>query len=291
MTVRSSPRDHGSGGMQGLGGLRLRVLRSLPPKHQRYLFEQVRRRCRDFLRGQRVSSSEMTPEELLSEIWQKLLGRVSVHNGETPDLSSFDANQSSIDADAPERDGRVVWLIDQIGGSEAIAHRREDILRRQFGRGPAGSGRRMVQPRNDGDFAHMVADADGSNALELADQLRIWRGLLATADLQFQRGDDVSILLRLLAENPGILQNSSGGQWPITEIVSKVNDRFGSLSWTSDRVDNAKRRLVNWIKRLKRENGLDDVDLEGLFARVARQQDDSSRATPIKQFDYRHTQH
>ena len=149
----------------------------------------------------------------------------------------------------------------------------------------------MLQPRNGGDFAHMVADADAPNALEIADWLRIWRGLLATADLQFQQGDDVSVLLRLLAENPDILQNSSSGQWPITEIVAELNDRVPPSSWTSDRVDNAKRRLVNWIKRLKREYGLDDVGLEGLFAGVARQQERANQPAPREQFDYRHTHH
>jgi hypothetical protein len=99
------------------------------------------------------------------------------------------------------------------------------------------------------------------------------------------------MLLRLLAENPGLLHNSSGGQWPISGITAELNDRFPPPSWTSDRVDNAKRRLVNWIKRLKRENGLDDVDLEGLFARVARQQEGGNRASPTKLYDYRHIQH
>ena len=35
-------------------------------------------------------------------------------------------------------------------------------------------------------------------------------------------------------------------------------------------MDNAKRRLVNWIGRLMRKNALDATDLEGLFAAVAR---------------------
>jgi len=266
--------------------LRLRVLRSLPPRHQRYLFEEIRKLCRDFLRSARVPSSEVTPEELLSEIWQKLLGTVSLQNEETPDLSSPDPNQASIDPDSPERDGRVVWLIDQIGGSEAMAHRREDILRRRFGRGLAGSGRRMVQPRSDGEFAEIISDEDAPSALETADGLRVWRGLLATAELQFQRSDDPSMLLRLLAENPGILQDSSGGQWPITELVAKLNNRFPPPSWTEDRVDNAKRRLVNWIKRLKRKNGLDEVDLEALFARVARQQERSGQTSPRRRHDH-----
>jgi hypothetical protein len=289
--VPSFRGDDACGGMQVRAELRLRVLRSLPPKHQRYLFEQARKLCRDFLRARRVASSEMTAEELLSEIWQKLLGALSIHDEETSELSSFDVNQARIDADAPERDGRVVWLIEQIGGSEAMAHRREDILRRRFGRGSAGTGRRMVQPVSDSDFAQIVADADTPDRLEAADRLRIWRGLLATADLSFPQGDDVSILLRLLAENPAILHSASGGQWPATAIVVELNDRFPPPSCTSDRVDNAKRRLLNWIKRLKRENGLDDVDLEGLFARVAHQQEGSDRAAPTKLYDYRHTQH
>jgi hypothetical protein len=37
---------------------------------------------------------------------------------------------------------------------------------------------------------------------------------------------------------------------------------------------------MNWIKRLKRKNGLDDVDLEALFARVAREQERGSPAAP-----------
>jgi hypothetical protein len=213
----------------------------------------------------------MTPEELLSETWQKLLGTVSVPGDETPGVSSFDPDQASVDADAPERDGRVVWLIDQIGGPEAMAHRREDILRGRYGRGRAGSGRRMVQPQSDVEFSEIVSDADEPSTLETADVLRVWRGLLATADLQFEQSDDLSKLLRLLAENPGLLLSSSSGQWPIQDMVSELNDRFPPRSWTIDRVDNAKRRLMNWIKRLKRKNGLDDVDLEALFARVARE--------------------
>jgi hypothetical protein len=84
----------------------------------------------------------------------------------------------------------------------------------------------------------------------------------------------------VLAENPEILQDSSGGQWPITELVAQLNNRFPPRTWTGDRVDNAKRRLLKWIKRLKRKNGLDEVDLEALFARVARQQEHGSPTTP-----------
>jgi hypothetical protein len=53
-------------------------------------------------------------------------------------------------------------------------------------------------------------------------------------------------------------------------MIDLLNHRFSPPLWTGDRVDNAKRRLVNWINRLKQKNGLDTTDLEGLFARVAR---------------------
>src|SRR5262249_31658358 len=213
----------------------------------------------------------MTPEELLSEVWQKLLGAVSVQSEEGS--SGPDPTQVSIDADAPERDGRVVWLIDQIGGSTGIAHRREDILRRRFGRSSRGNGRPLVQPRSDGEFTEIMSDADTASGLEAADGLRVWRGLLATAGVEVRQSDDLSNLLPVLAEHPEILQDSSGGQWPITELVVQLNNRFPPRTWTSVRVDNAKRRLLKWIKRLMHKNGLDEVDLEALFARVARQQE------------------
>jgi len=269
--VRSFDGTDKSG--QARAELRLRVLHSLPPKHQRYLFEEIRKLCHNFLHSQRVALSEMTSEELLSEVWQKLLGAVSVQSEEGASSAAPDPTQVSIDADAPERDGRVVWLIDQIGGLAGIAHRREDILRRRFGRASRGNGRPLVQPRSDSEFTQMVSDAAATSALEAADGLRVWRGLLATAELEFRQSDDLSKLLRVLAEHPEILQDSSGGQWPITELVVQLNNRFPPRTWTGDRVDNAKRRLLKWVKRLMRKNALDEVDLEALFARVARQQE------------------
>src|SRR5262245_66122000 len=104
----------------------------------------------------------MTPEELLSEIWQKFLGPLSVDSEETSDSSSLDLAQVSIDPDTPERDGRVVWLIEQIGGSAAIAHRREDILRRRFGRASKGNGRPLVQPPSNGEFPEIRSDANAT---------------------------------------------------------------------------------------------------------------------------------
>jgi hypothetical protein len=265
---------------QARAELRLRLLRSLPERHQRYLFEEIRKVCRDFLRNRGVPSSELTAEELLSEIWQKLLGAVSVGAGETIDLCSGDLTRVSIDPDVPERDGRVVWLIEEIGGAMAIAHRREDILRARFGRSYAGSGRPLVQPEGDSVFADLASDADAADALQAADGRRVWRGMLAMIALEFEAGDDLSMLLQLLSEQPTLFQDSPGGQWPIMDIVNQLNKRFPLPAWTSDRVDNAKRRLMNWIRRLKRKKGLDDVDLEALFARVAREQERGSPIAP-----------
>jgi hypothetical protein len=61
------------------------------------------------------------------------------------------------------------------------------------------------------------------------------------------------------------------------KMVDLLNRRFPLSLWTDERVDNAKRRLVNWIKRLMQTNGLDIIDLEDLFARVARNQERGDR--------------
>ena len=137
-----------------------------------------------------------------------------------------------------------------------------------------------MQPQGDTVFTDIASDADAAGTLEAADGRRVWRGLLAMIALEFAPSDDLSMLLRLLSEQPGLLQDSPGGQWPITDIVNQLDKRFAPPAWTSDRVDNAKRRLLNWIRRLKRKNGLDDVDLEALFARVAREQERGSETPP-----------
>jgi hypothetical protein len=83
----------------------------------------------------------MTPKELVSEVWVKLLGTVTLDNDEAEGLTPGIPANWSVNANAPERDGRVVWLIKEIGGYDAIGHRHEDILRQRdrtiaSGRGP-----------------------------------------------------------------------------------------------------------------------------------------------------------
>jgi hypothetical protein len=75
-----SPRSaDGSGGAE----LRLAVLWSLPTRHQTYLFEEVRKLCSGYLRRNRSSAEEVTPLQLVSEVWKKLLGSVSLEADRT----------------------------------------------------------------------------------------------------------------------------------------------------------------------------------------------------------------
>jgi hypothetical protein len=283
----------GEGGATG-AELRLWVLQSLPQMHLRYLFEEIRNRCRDYLRKKRVPASELTPEELISEVWQKLFGSVALDNDEPQKVPSALPSEWSINPNIPEQDGRVVWLINEIGGYEAIGHRCEDVKRQRYGKAVPGRGRRIVQPKDDQQFepeqkryedhtspysGKYRPDFPGpfQASLREVDSRLVWSGLLATASLQFQRHDDVSMLLRLMADVPDILEDSTGDRWPVQIMVTLLNQRFPPPSWNGERVDNAKRRLVNWIKRLMRKNGLDTTDLEALFARVGRQLEQGNR--------------
>src|SRR5262249_35911460 len=120
--LRTSPPPHSAGGHGGeatRGELRLRLLCSLPQSHKRYLFSEIQSLCSDYLRKNRIPVDQITTDELASEVWLKLLGTVSPSNDEEMTLRPEDW----ILDDRPERDGRVLWLIQEIGGWVAIAHR------------------------------------------------------------------------------------------------------------------------------------------------------------------------
>jgi hypothetical protein len=272
--VLPSSADVGEGGV-ARAVLRMRVVCSLPPSHQAYLFEEIRKLCSEYLRKERRRTSEVAPEELLSEIYQKLFGQVILEN---EDVSEYPNFAESVD---PGHDRRVIWLVQEIGGYEAIGHRYEDILRQRFGRSLPGGGRRIVQAADGGGALEVGGQRDEQHtSLQEEDANRAWNGLLIMARVQFKPEDDVSKLLQLLAEEPDVLDDSNT-QWPINSMVLLLNERFPPPSWRADRVDNAKRRLMNWIGRLMRDNGLDATDLEGLFARVARRRQAGKRE-PIK---------
>jgi hypothetical protein len=225
----------------------------------------VRKLCIGYLRRNRISADDVKPLDLVSEVWKKLLSSVSL---ETDRPLAVRAGEWSTDP-APERDGRVIWLIAEIGGSGAIGHRYEDIQRERYGRFKHGVGRLYTQIEED--ESEETGDPDQPSELERIDSHRVWRGLLATAAVDFRSDDDVTMLLNLLAVYPGILDDSPAGQWPVRQIVTRLNDLSRPRRWSEDQVENAKRRLMNWIIRLRTRNQLDVTDLEGLFAKLGRQ--------------------
>ena len=252
------------------GTFALRVLWTLPRAHPAFVFNEIRGLCRHYLRSKPEDAREISSEELVSEVWAKLIGRITMPDpDDAADRSNFpDPSDWTIDPQAPENDGRVVWLIREIGGPRALAHRCEDIRRRRWGRATPGVGRPLVQPS---ELPDVETDPD-EGRLGSADAVNIWRGVLISAEQTFQPDDDVCKLLRMLAKVPGVLEGSQGSRWPVRRLVTVLNTEFSPPPWSDDRVENAKKRLLNWVQRLMRQNGLDATDLEAVFARVARQQ-------------------
>jgi hypothetical protein len=251
------------------GTFALRVLSTLSQAHQAYVFHEVGGLCRHYLRSKPEDASEISSEELVSEVWAKLIGSVTMPDpNDAAERSNFpDPSGWTIDAHAPENDGRVIWLIREIGGPRALAHRCEDIRRRRWGRATLGVGRPLVQPA---ELPAIETDPD-EGTLGPADAVNVWRGVLITAERTFQPDDDVCKLLWMLAKDPGVLDESYGSRWPVGRLVTILNAEFSPPPWSDDRIENAKKRLLNWVQRLMRQNGLDATDLEAVFARVARQ--------------------
>ena len=82
---------------------------------------------------------------------------------------------------------------------------------------------------------------------------------------------------------PEMLDRSHGSRWPVGRLVTILNAEFSPPPWSDDRVENAKKRLLNWVQRLMRQNLLDATDLEAVFARVARQQ--VQHPMPVMEFN------
>jgi hypothetical protein len=286
----------------GRAELRLRVLNALPRRHQDHVFAQIRASCRKYIAsiGVKVADRDSETLELFSEAMAKLLGAASQHHDRDSERDEASPAQSSlpdwtIDERDPQGDGRVAWLIDEVGGTRSLSHRYEDMRRQRWGRWQA-SGYRTVQIsalQNDADTESADGDqvlaraADASvelhsdpDAHREANEMRLaWLGLLVLAEGQFSREDDVMALLTLLARESDI-QASFGSEWPIGQIVQTLNAAAPARPWNDDRVDNAKRRLRNWIQRLRRDQALDRTDLLALLIRCAlqRKQRDATAA-------------
>jgi hypothetical protein len=283
--------------------LRLRVLHSLPRRHQQYFFGEIRNMCGRFIVSLGLPSADRTSAamELCSEVMAKLLGATSAQqessestiedfgpSAETvaPEGSELPSGVPTIDDD-PARDGRIIWLLKETCGQRALPHRYEDMRRRQWGRWQ-GTGYRTVQISSfnasgstlDGDEAELARAADPSYPLQeepedvhrTSDASRAWIGLQLCASRQFGANDDVADVLDLIAHDPSI-QEAFGTEWPVTRIVETLNARTPSPLWSAQRVDNARKRLKNWILRMKRDQGLDSTDIWDLFARVSREQE------------------
>ena len=253
--------------LPGVATTRLRVLNSLPRRHQDYFFAEVRRLCAVYIASLGLPASERQSAtlELVSEVMAKLAGAVAL-SAERTDVqgSGHELPDANTISDDPRRDGRVIWLIGEVGGSSALRHRQEDIRRRLYGRWREG-GYRTAQ-LDEEHIADLAVDPEDPHRDQ--DSRKIWQGVLVAATSHFRPEEDVTILLDLLAHNDQI-QSSFGAEWPVSQIVVELNKKHPHPPWTDDRVDNAKRRLRNWIGRIRRDYGLDSTGLMDLFARCS----------------------
>jgi hypothetical protein len=276
----------------------LRVLGSLPSRHEKFFYREISKLCMDFVTslGLPLTDRSSAAGELLSEVMAKLLGVGSSNDidGDLMPANRVTQKSTSDDQwpfdlpfrtnmDTPEQDDRVRWLIKEVGGRRALEHRFEDMRRQRWGRWH-GLGYRMSQilsvtsePGIDRD-EEMLTQRDG-HTRELQedhedphhdrDVRRAWMGMLAIASRQFKPHEDVRKLLQVLAHDPEI-QACFGVEWPIRKITEVLNIVHPDPPWNDDRVENAKKRLRNWIGGIKRDHGLDQTDLMALFARYGR---------------------
>jgi hypothetical protein len=247
---------------------RLSVLNSLPRQHQDYFFGEVRKLCAVYVssRGTPNVQREAESLELFSEVMAKLLGVAGSGDG-TKNGYEERKHDWAINND-PKRDGRVAWLISEIGGGQALAHRHEDIRRKLYGRWREGSYRTEQLAEE-----HLVDLAVGPiDPHEDEDNRRALRGLLAAAKSEFEPNEDVSVLLDLLASDTEI-QTAFASEWPVRQIVDTLNRGNPVRLWNDDRVENAKKRLKGWIGRIRRKYNVEQFDLVDLFAQYARKQE------------------
>ena len=253
------------------GAARLSVLNSLPRQHQDYFFEVVRKLCAAVVasRGAPGADRESESLELFSEVMAKLLGATATGDAQHAETKGGEEIKPNLTVHkSPQQDGRVAWLVAEIGGRQALAHRLEDIRRRLYGRWREGSYK--VEQLADEHTASLAVDPIDPHEDE--DNRRAWRGLLAAAKSEFEPNEDVSILLDLLASDSEI-QAGFGSEWPVKKIVDTLNRRNPARPWNDDRVDNAKKRIKGWIGRIRRNYQVDPTDLMHIFAQYARKQE------------------
>jgi hypothetical protein len=166
----------------------------------------------------------------------------------------------------PKLDERVEWLLREIGGMLGLKHRKQDIWRRLTGGGRVT----QLEPKHVETWGEEPVDPFHDDDLRQS-----WCGLRERAKSVFRPEEDAAIVLHLIATDAKI-RDGFDGRWPIGAIVAALNRSHPGRPWNDDRVENAKRRLTNWIERLGRDNGLDSTALMDLLARYARK----TRQTP-----------
>ncbi len=281
------------------GTMALRVLHSLQSQHQKFFYREIRKLCMDFVisLGLPLADRSSAAGELLSEVMAKLLGAGLssnidddlIHASRTTQKSTSDDQwpfdlSFQINIEAPEQDDRVRWLIKEVGGQRALKHRFEDMRRQRWGRWH-GLGYRMSQistltngetgmDRDEEILTHQREHAheleeDREDPHHDRDVQLAWIGMLAAASRRFKPQEDVQKLLQVLGHDPEV-QACFGVEWPVREIIKALNIIHPDTPWNDDRVENAKKRLRNWIGGIKRDHGLDQTDLMALFARYGR---------------------
>jgi hypothetical protein len=231
-------------------------------------FFVIRNLCRRYIAAVLPYDSSIDTRELFSEVIAKLLGVSGIAKHDPGVNSGEEVPKMWAISDNPKRDERVVWLIDQVGGQQALKHRYEDIRRRLHGGKWRNNGYRQVQLET----AHIEGLSVEPDDPHHEDDVRnVWRGLLAMAVSEFEPGADVLLVLDLMAHDYEVL-GGFGAEWPVSQMVSALNLKHPIPPWNDDRVENAKKRLKNWIVRLKRIRGLDASDLMDLFARRGRKE-------------------
>lgn len=252
---------------------RLRVLSSLPQRHQDYLFEVVSKLCASYIASLRISMTDREAEalELLSEVMAKLLGvaGVGVDNGRGSEEELPRTELEEAISNDPKCDARITWLVEHIGGWQGLKHRYEDILRRRYGGKWTGDGYPHTQLKPE-EIENLSVEPDDPH--HDGEMRWAFMGMLAMAESLFTPDDDVLILLAIVANDTAIQDGFFGSVWPISQIVDALNKGAPSRRWDDHRVDNAKKRLNRWVTRLWRTNGGDVDDLVGLFARYGRKQ-------------------
>ena len=99
------------------------------------------------------------------------------------------------------------------------------------------------------------------------DVRRAWAGMLAAASKPVQATRGRAKTFATFSRDPDV-QADFGAEWPVRKIADALNIIDPDPPWNDDRIENAKKRLRNWIGGMKRDHGLDQTGSHGLVRTV-----------------------